>query len=415
MTGEPRSADEVHFVRALDRFDVLDYSPHFPGYPLAVLLARSSLLPGGYAYQALSVVGTLVAALIVASVLTPRARVPAFAVTASAPYLVGQSLAIGSDAIFLPFLAASLALCFRNAPRPFLGGLILGLALGVRPSAFTWCALLAGATNRRRACLGFGVGVASWILPFIALAGSDVLLAEGSRFLAGHFSRWGAPLLAAVAPNAASWPELVVRHWLLEPISGDGNLSGWQYSYTPILLVLLTLAGARATRELPARLRCALVVSGGATICWLLAAQNPVHARHVLPPALLALPLAGAEIARGLPRTLALIGLLLLLTLATHASLRTRAQGLAMRNTWQQLASQPKLDFGTHRVYADEEFAYLRYREPHWPLAAAASSEAARIDAQGLPIVPRKIWVTSGVDGTPTGAVRLLSESDRDD
>ncbi|MCA8923365.1 MAG: hypothetical protein KDD82_16230, partial [Planctomycetes bacterium] len=36
----PGTFDEVSFLRALDQYDLLAFEPHFPGYPLAVLLAR---------------------------------------------------------------------------------------------------------------------------------------------------------------------------------------------------------------------------------------------------------------------------------------------------------------------------------------------------------------------------------------
>lgn len=36
----PGTFDEVGFTLALTRYDLLAFEPHFPGYPLAVLLAR---------------------------------------------------------------------------------------------------------------------------------------------------------------------------------------------------------------------------------------------------------------------------------------------------------------------------------------------------------------------------------------
>lgn len=140
----PFEWDEVLFQRALDDYNVARHSPHPPGYPVYVAVARAARAVVGDPLLALQLAGLAAAAAALALVFSltrrlggsPAAAAAAVAVVAATPTFVfhanvglsdGMSAAAGAAA-----MAALLAAAERGAALPW-AAVVVALALGVRP------------------------------------------------------------------------------------------------------------------------------------------------------------------------------------------------------------------------------------------------------------------------------------------
>jgi len=223
------SWDEVDFVLALDRFDLLAMQPHFPGYPYFVLggmLMKTAGADPAAAYGLLN-------ALLAASAAVPirqlaRRRLPALQaelaalVILTAPFLWAQSLRPMSEAAAIAVLWWLLwswvaAMEKRTWPRAaavlFLFGVLMGIRLSFLPFGLLplWLAAALAAEWRQsgrravpRLLIFAGAGAlfqALWVGGLAMSEGSAaafVKLAAG--FASGHFSEWGGGISAAPMP-----------------------------------------------------------------------------------------------------------------------------------------------------------------------------------------------------------------------
>ena len=310
--GQPDDWDGADFVLALDEFDLERWQPHFPGYPVYVGAAWLLHQTGVGAAAALESVGAALGALApVALVAILRrgsaGRGPwpwlAGCLAATQPALVWQGGRIGTDAAGLGLAAAALALLLHG--RRGLGGFVLGVAMGVRPSYFPFLALvfLPGRTESagirplesslRNSLAGLALGLGAWLLPFVFLHG-DALARSGVEFIGGHFQDWGGTVLSTSSPAVLDR----LRLWALQLV---GVVAGMQEGPWPVAALwgatLLAIAGACAAgahRVRSIRSSMRFWCASGAYPAWILLAQNPTSARHLLPMALAAaaLPLA---------------------------------------------------------------------------------------------------------------------------
>src|SRR5262249_35639848 len=121
----------------------------------------------------------------------------------------------GSDGLGLGLAVAGGCVLVERAG---LGGLLLGLALGARPSYLPLIApLFLLARDRRRALVGLRGGVALWLLPLVLALGPQTLWTLATTHTARHLDRFatsdgisarGATL--ALTLLHAAWPALVV-------------------------------------------------------------------------------------------------------------------------------------------------------------------------------------------------------------
>lgn len=401
VSGLPDHPDGVRLIRSLETYDLLDLSPHFPGYPVAVLLARALPVAGGLAWAILSAVaGALSCALLAALVRRSagdRAAWAAGLVCAVLPFLALESLRVGTDVLVLPFLLGAFLL-ERNG-RGFLAGLALGVGLGVRPSAFAWTAGLLLSRHRTAAIAGVATGVALWLLPTLAVVGPESYVSEGRWFVAGHFSTWGHVWGAMSAGEGT--PDRgasMLSHWLLRPFEVFGSPAA-----AVALLAALSIGAGRAARGRNAW-RGLLPMIGGATATafWLVVAQNPENPRHVLPLVVVAIGLGVPELARlaGAPRarrwafpTAAL--LLGSLTLSTiGAASRYRGSEPPAMRAARTIAADPRFDPLLDRIYAGSAAAYFDRVDGSWDVDRRRTGAAIVEDLLSLPVLPRRVWVT---------------------
>lgn len=290
--------DGVNFARALHVYDPLHQSPHFPGYPVYVFLARVA--------SAFGVRETLALALPAIVLFPPAAWIlfsgarrhlgshPALGAVATASLAPLSVLAGGwpaSDGTGIVFLAAALGLLGLALPRhrsvsaepppvrpgPFapnsralrlaIAGLLFGLLLGVRLSWWpivVSASLLAAGSNRRALgplTAGFIAGAAAWFLPLGLAIGPRVLADGYVAFGLGHMTRFGGTALSDPAPFAARLSDALAtllysglgmgRPLLSAPISVASGLVGF------LTLVGAGIALADGIASIPVRTRFA--------------------------------------------------------------------------------------------------------------------------------------------------------------
>jgi hypothetical protein len=320
------SWDEVDFVLALDRFDLLAMQPHFPGYPYFVLggmLVRAAGADPVHAYGILNAVLTALSSIPVWLLARRRLSALGAAVTVliiiSSPYLWIQSLRPMSEAAGIAVLwwllwCWTAAMERRSWPWTvavlFLFGLLMGIRLSFMPFGLTLVWLLAALIGDwreagRRIWPRMALYIAAAAL-FQALWVAGLVLSEGSLrgflqlaagFASGHFSDWGGGIASTPLPFA----ERLLR------FAGDNLLwTGWLARSTPALaaaaaLLLAAVLRAGAGRPAPGAARtsgrasaaaawlrrpplaAALAVLASAYAAWALAAQNIDKPRHITP------------------------------------------------------------------------------------------------------------------------------------
>lgn len=282
------SDDALFFATAITRFSILDYSPHFPGYPGFVALGRLVNLAVGDSIRALMLTSTLTALLIpVALALTAwrwtRSALPALfclALGATLPLLPQLAISGLSDGtgllFFLLFFASqpeTAAFCKRQRLNDYwwmVAGLFLGLSVCARPSntAILLAACIPFACVRPRAAVLVSVGTLCVVIPallfILAVEGSNYFI-EGQRFLEGHLFNWGNTVFSR--SNSPTW---------------IGTFS--DYPAVLLLFIIMTITTAIAAFHLTWTVRTlSLCASLIAAALWALIMQNPENLRHLAP------------------------------------------------------------------------------------------------------------------------------------
>lgn len=319
------SDDALNFAHGVVRFSVLEFSPHFPGYPAFIWLARLINLAVDNPTRAVlwaSLLGTALIAPLAAWLAVrlwqrPSLLAPVWLLVLALPLTPTLALSGLSDG---PALAAWLGtLLALQQRRIALAGLLLGLMLALRPSYFVlallplWLGMAQKGTRVRFVLPIALVGLAC--LLFVWQADGWAYFSEGRRFTDGHFTLWG---------NTAA-------------AHGDRLLS-WTNTFNDQLTPLWPLAvGALLVLPLRQRVRRQQSLSPLWTLYWLalllwtLFGQNPDNPRHLAPITLFGLVLLAGWLPHRGERP-AMVGALLLLlcTLTPPAApAMTRATRLA--------------------------------------------------------------------------------------
>lgn len=268
--------DAANFARSLAEFDLAAHSPHPPGYPVYVALARAFAWMGAGSPAALAWPNVAGAALATAAIYwsariqVSRAVAAMVALAyASLPGLWLGDVAARPDALGAHLLAAAVALLALPSSARWVA-VLLGLALGVRLSSWPAVAVLALALPRR-AWAWTALAVAAWLLPLAVLAGGPVALWRVmADFGSGHFASWGNtavtdPGLRGLAGRAGQW---LGHAWAL----GGWGLAIWLALRWPAARI-----GGWSARNLAAP------AAALGYWAWIVAAQNPDHPRHALP------------------------------------------------------------------------------------------------------------------------------------
>ncbi|WP_139490970.1 glycosyltransferase family 39 protein [Brevibacillus dissolubilis] len=227
--GYAESWDAVDFVLALDRYDIFEMQPHFPGYPLFILLGHLFLSLTGEPVRALTWVSAvcgslslvpfyLLARRMLGSGIRVWLAVMLFAVS---PLLTLTSVQPMSEAMGL-FLVLTMTAWLARAVDAdekkmlgigIVGALLFAMVLGVRTSYFPVGVLLLFplltfyAVRRQLAGLVlqtfivgavFLCGLLAWLLPTASTEGGLLPYWQlGQAFTVGHFTEWGGTSLSS--------------------------------------------------------------------------------------------------------------------------------------------------------------------------------------------------------------------------
>lgn len=319
------SDDALNFAHGVTRFSVLEFSPHFPGYPAFIWLARLINLlvdDPARAVQWASLLGSsllapLAALLAVRLWQRPSLLAPVWLLVLALPLTPTLALSGLSDGPALAaWLGALLALQHRKMA---LAGLMLGLLLALRPSYFMlallplWLGMEQKGTRVRFVLPIVLVGLTS--LLFVWQADGWAYFSEGRRFTDGHFTLWG-NTAAAHGDRLLSWARtfndqltplwpLLMGALLLQPL--------WQRFYQ------------RVTRQAHA-LSPLWTLYWLVLLLWTLFGQNPDNPRHLAPITLLGIVLLAGWLPRRGDMLTTLAALLLLCVTLTPPALPAMVQ-----------------------------------------------------------------------------------------
>ncbi|MFM5557303.1 hypothetical protein [Aeromonas rivipollensis] len=306
------SDDALNFAHGVVRFSVLEFSPHFPGYPAFIWLARLINLTvddPAAAVQWASLLGTALIAPLTAWLAVrlwqrPSLLAPVWLLVLALPLTPTLALSGLSDGPALAaWLGALLALQHR---RIALTGLMVGLLLALRPSYFVLALLplWLGIEHKGERC--------KFLLP-IALVGLISLLfvwqadgwayfGEGRRFTDGHFTLWG-NTATAHGDRLLSWARTFNEQ--LAPI--------WPLPMGALLVLPLW----QRSKDQATALSPLWTLYWLALLLWTLFGQNPDNPRHLAPLTLLGIVLLAGRLPLWGKRPAMLGALLLLMSTLT--------------------------------------------------------------------------------------------------
>ncbi len=323
------SDDALNFAHGVVRFSVLEFSPHFPGYPAFIWLARLINLAvddPARAVQWASLLGSSLLAPLAASLAVrlwqrPSLLAPVWLLVLALPLTPTLALSGLSDG---PALAAWLgALLALQQRKIALAGLLLGLMLALRPSYFVlallplWLGMAQQGTRVRFVLPIALVGLAC--LLFVWQADGWAYFAEGRRFTDGHFTLWG-NTAAAHGDRLLSWANTFNDQ--LTPL------------WSLLMGALLILPLWQRSKDHNATPSVLWPLYWLALLLWTLFGQNPDNPRHLAPITLLGLVLLAGWLPRRGVGLVALAGLLLLAVTLTPArpSAMVQAARVAEKN-----------------------------------------------------------------------------------
>lgn len=298
------SDDALFFARGLLHFSVLEFSPHFPGYPGLMVFGRAvlALLPDGlgqtplerasYALAVVSMGAALLLPLVMAWIAGRLGgdRALAYGLGVTLPLLPGLGLALLSDSVGLLWSVVAVGLlaspplkeqtCLTNGKTVGWAGVAWGIALACRPSygpflLFAACAAwLRSGRAGQPFFISFSTGTAAVLVPLFG--GVFVLegwsyAEEGWRFFQGHMQLWGQTALSNSSDHRPSWWQTLAT---IPPFGRYGAI------------LWLAVVGASVGAALVGKHRSkapVLVITWVAALVWTLAFQNPTHARHLAP------------------------------------------------------------------------------------------------------------------------------------
>jgi len=263
--------DAYFFLRGIERFSILEFRPHFPGYPGFILLGKALYGLGFSPLNALSFVSLSMALAIpiLCLLCVDKNRLAVFLCALSMPLLPYLGLSLMSDGAGIAFFLAAL---WQYRKGNFaISGLLLGGALACRPSFVMFAAIfiIAAIIKDKKNALPFVLACATLCLLFLLglLALEQMpLVWEGWRFIQGHFLLWGNTKLST---SNLSW------------FDSFSHLPGG-LAYVSVLSLGLAFSLYPHRKNI---LLFIVIIGWG----WVLLFQNPENLRHLALPLILSL------------------------------------------------------------------------------------------------------------------------------
>ncbi len=300
-----QDVDGANFARAVEKFDLVEWAPHPPGYPVFIAAAkciRAVFLDDPS--RALAAVSLLSSVLLVAAVFSvfvrvfdrPTARLTSVLFLAS-PLLTLFSVRPLSDGLgtALAWAVLSLSLRARAESSDTVAAGVLALAAllpGVRASVlpFVLPPVLYALWTSRRKWLVFGAGfgtLLAYIVPYLIFVDVLFLFRRTISHAHGHFTDYGGSVFSNfdavhrfVGLVRAFWAHALAGAW-------EGRPATTLFTAAALFVLIPFVRINSLGRHEAGRL---LFWSGGLYFLWIVLGQNIVEQpRHVLPlvPALL--------------------------------------------------------------------------------------------------------------------------------
>ncbi|PKH06866.1 hypothetical protein [Moritella sp. Urea-trap-13] len=339
------SDDALYFQRALSHFSVLEFSPHFPGYPGFVWLERliHSVSQHPNSNVVVSFLSAIALTFSVFIYCYQRIKTKLWALFAVLLFLLQGNIAELafnglSDASalwffslyllftrFTPTLTATnsgttMTSTITGTTVAIISGLLLALCLATRPSYLPLAASAMLLTlfypskyqsNYKQ--LGWQIISITFIglicALYVFMQDGWAYLEEGQRFTQGHFAIWG---------NTANTTDSLLSQWLTALIN----------TYSAFGLGLLTLILAIGLYVTRTR---GLSILACCWLAWIIRGQNPENIRHLAVFSLL-LPIISAQLLEHFDHTqrlrpgLTIFSTMLLITLGSHSLKQFTAQ-----------------------------------------------------------------------------------------
>ena len=261
--------DSLFLTRGIDNFSVIDFSPHFPGYVVIIILGKFINFFINDSKYSLFLLTSLSAIFLpfllffyVKLLSNQKSAFFVFLLTISSIYLKNLSLSMLSDSVGLFLLFLSLYLFELNKNKA--SGFVSSMAFFARPSYFIFfisAFLYIYFTNKKRLknLLIFFILGTFCFLVYTFLYNGYLYVEEAIRFIEGHFQVWG------VGQNS--------------DISWSDNI----FKFENIVYILLPFALFKLKKE-----QLFLWFLFFSYLLWMIFAQNPDNLRHMIPLVFLA-------------------------------------------------------------------------------------------------------------------------------
>ncbi|MGF1725324.1 hypothetical protein [Photobacterium nomapromontoriensis] len=309
------SDDALNFARGVERFSVLEFRPHFPGYPAFVGFSRFAALwvePNTAAIWVSLVSAALIPLVIVRLIFLCSYSLVAATIGGvlilTQPLLASMALSGLSDATAILFLLLALVAAVQK--QYWRTGAWLGLMLATRPSYVVLALATAmvpwwQGVHRKTGVKGvlqdyLKAGVVIIIVGMICLVfiwahDGVAYIDEGIRFTQGHFAIWG---------NTVEGNDATLRQWLMALYRGFGLplLVGFVLSLVGVIIAVKRQSTKIQDREavfgeqIESANLAALVSVAILYWMWITIGQNPDNLRHWAPVLLLFIVVISAQL-----------------------------------------------------------------------------------------------------------------------
>jgi hypothetical protein len=193
--------DSLFLANGIDYYSIIDFSPHFPGYPFVIILGKLVNIFVNDSIYSLFLISASCAILLpsilflyIKRLLDEKIAFVVFLLSLTSPYLMNLSLSMLSDSIGLFFLFLGLYLLELNKTKS--SGIVLAISLFSRPSYLIF--FLIGLIylyfvkkNQLKDVFIYFLLTSIFFLLFIFINNGILFVYEAKRFIVGHFSLWG--------------------------------------------------------------------------------------------------------------------------------------------------------------------------------------------------------------------------------
>lgn len=284
---ELTSDDALNFSRGVERFSVLEFSPHFPGYPAFIGLSRLAAIwvePAIASVWISLLSAWLIPLLIARLVYLLSGSMPAALLGSALAYMqpLLASIALSGLSDSAAMMLFMLALIAALQKKDVMTGLWIGLMLAARPSYFPLALGMlmfplwgdyVGSRLRAYGLAGMAiVVVGAFSLGFIWFHDGIAYFEEGIRFTRGHFAIWG---------NTVEGDSASIWQWTLALMKGVG----WLGVLVVIGSLLHAVAGliTKPVKVDSQKLMALIAAIAGLYWVWITVGQNPDNLRHWAP------------------------------------------------------------------------------------------------------------------------------------